>query len=141
MRKRGRFGSLLCATIAVAMAALIGAAGFGSTVLAQQAQTTGSVTFELFAGPDSVEQNSAEAAHWYYRAASGGDAAALYQLGVINAAGRGVEKDAKQAVFWYRAAAQRGQVEAMKALAEAYGQGIGVEKDAAKAAEWRAKAK
>lgn len=38
MRKRGRFGSLLCATIAVVIAALIGAAGFGSTVLAQQAQ-------------------------------------------------------------------------------------------------------
>jgi len=41
MGKRRRFGSLLCAAIAVAIAPLIDAAGFGSTVLAQQAQTTG----------------------------------------------------------------------------------------------------
>ena len=31
MRKRGRFGSLLCATIAGMMAALIDAAGFGAS--------------------------------------------------------------------------------------------------------------
>ena len=40
MRKRGRFGSLLCAAVAVAMAALIDAAGLGSAALAQQAQTS-----------------------------------------------------------------------------------------------------
>lgn len=45
MRERRRFGSLLWATIAVVMAALIDAAGFGSTVLAQQAQTTGIVNW------------------------------------------------------------------------------------------------
>ena len=58
MRKRRRFGSQLCATIAtfaIWMAALISAAGFGSAALAQQAQTTGIVTFELFTGPDSVD--------------------------------------------------------------------------------------
>jgi hypothetical protein len=50
-----KIGSLSCAAIAVAMAALIDAAGFGFAALAQQAQTTGIVTFELFTGPDSVD--------------------------------------------------------------------------------------
>lgn len=47
--------SLLYAIIAVVMAALIGAAGPNPAALAQQAQTTGIVTFELFTGPDSVD--------------------------------------------------------------------------------------
>jgi len=56
MRKRGRFGSLLGATIAVAMAALIGAAGFGSAALAQQAQTADRINLgDLFTTDDSVD--------------------------------------------------------------------------------------
>ena len=62
MRKRGRFGSLLCATIAVVMAALIDATGLGSAALAQQAQTAGIVTFfDLFTGPDGVDLQSGAA--------------------------------------------------------------------------------
>lgn len=56
MRKRGRFGSLLCATLAVASAALIGAAGLRSAALAQQAQTADRINLgDLFTTDDSVD--------------------------------------------------------------------------------------
>ena len=55
MRKRGRFGSLLGATIAVVMAALIGAAGFGA-VLAQTPGTAGPVSLgDLFGGDNNID--------------------------------------------------------------------------------------
>lgn len=50
MRERLRFGSLLCATFAVAMAALIDAAAFGSAALAQGGTTQSIAADLVFAG-------------------------------------------------------------------------------------------
>jgi hypothetical protein len=50
-----KIGLLLCATIAVAMAALIGAAGFGSAALAQSGPTRAIAADDLFAGPESPD--------------------------------------------------------------------------------------
>ena len=55
MRERLRFGSLLCATFAVAMAALIDAAAFGSAALAQGGTTQSIAADLVFAAPDSLD--------------------------------------------------------------------------------------
>jgi hypothetical protein len=64
MRKHGRFGSLLGASIAVATVALIGAAG--SAALAQTAGTAGPVSLgDLFKPPDSMDfRDGAEGKLW-----------------------------------------------------------------------------
>ncbi|MFN0218113.1 MAG: hypothetical protein ACKVP4_04765 [Hyphomicrobium sp.] len=54
MRKRERFVSLPCLTIAVMLAALIGATGIGSAALAQQAQTASIPSDDLF-WPNTVD--------------------------------------------------------------------------------------
>ena len=53
--KRRSDHSLLCATIALAMAALIDAAGFGSAALAQSGPTGAIAADDLFAGPESAD--------------------------------------------------------------------------------------
>ncbi len=52
-----------------------------------------------------VQQDYAEAAKWYRKAAVQGVAAAQYNLGLMYTNGHGVTQDYAEAVKWYRKAA------------------------------------
>ena len=55
-----------------------------------------------------VNQDLAQAVHWYRQSADQGYAPAQSDLGVLYANGRGVTLDEVQAVNWYRKAAEQG---------------------------------
>lgn len=68
--------------------------------------TFGNSTATLVADPD------VEAARWYFRAASAGNADAQYTLGLLFMAGKGVERDNKEANAWMQKAAKQGHKDA-----------------------------
>ena len=53
---------------------------------------------------------------WYKKAAAGGNAEAMYQVGRAYENGSGVREDVQQAVNWYDQAAIRGNKDANTAL-------------------------
>jgi TPR repeat protein len=63
-----------------------------------------------------VEQDDAEAANWYRKAAEQGHITAQNNLGVMYERGLGVEQDYAEAASWYRKAAEQGNTDAIKAL-------------------------
>lgn len=65
-----------------------------------------------------VEQDSAQAAQWYRRAAEQGIAAAQCNLAGMYEAGDGVPADYLQAEKWYILAAEQGDKEAQRRLDE-----------------------
>ena len=73
-------------------------------------------------------------------AANGGDAAAMYNLGVCYARGEGVAANPATAVEWYEKAAAAGHAAAMYNLGVCYARGEGVAANPATAAEWYQKA-
>jgi len=77
-----------------------------------------------------VPQNFAQAAHWYERAANGGDPHAQNEIGYFYQAGIGVARDPARAVQWYQRAADGGFLEAKVNLGLAYLWGVGVKRDA-----------
>jgi TPR repeat protein len=87
-----------------------------------------------------VEQDQAQAAQWYARAAEKGSAAAKYNLAVFYekgyGTGRGVERDDGEAVRWYIKAAAQGHMLAQYNLGTMYEDGEGVEKNLAEAMKW-----
>lgn len=70
-----------------------------------------------YAKGDAVDQNFAEAAKWWTKAANQGLAAAQYNLGVMYARGDGVHKNLTSAAKWWKKAADQGYADAQKALA------------------------
>ncbi|GAB4257980.1 MAG: hypothetical protein Kow0092_05270 [Deferrisomatales bacterium] len=78
----------------------------------------------------------AQAAHWWQRAAQGGDDRAQYGLGALYWSGRGVPKDPARAARWWRKAAEQGHADAQYLLGLLYGKGRGVPRDPAEAARW-----
>ena len=66
----------------------------------------------------------AQAAAWFYKAASQGHAAAQFSLGVAYASGKGVDKDEVQACKWYEKAARQGFAGAQYNLAHSLPSGI-----------------
>lgn len=68
--------------------------------------TFGTETPSLVADPDI------EAARWYFKAASAGNADAQYSLGLMFMAGKGVEKDQSEAARWMKLAAKSGHKDA-----------------------------
>ena len=80
---------------------------------------------ERYAIGDGVEQDYAQSAVWYERAAAAGDEGAQYELGWLYANGLGVERDLEAATRWYEAAAISGNAEAQYQLGfyRYYGQG------------------
>jgi len=56
---------------------------------------------------DSVKQDYAQAATWYWKAAEQGNEGAQLGLGLLYDNGEGVSQDYGQAAFWYRRAANR----------------------------------
>ncbi|MBV1931469.1 MAG: sel1 repeat family protein [Porticoccaceae bacterium] len=73
-------------------------------------------------------------------AASGGDAVAQYNMGVMHEVGQGVAKDAEKAVEWYRKSAEQGYENAQYNLGVMLLHGIGVEKNRDAAIDWFKKA-
>nr|WP_321403391.1 tetratricopeptide repeat protein [uncultured Desulfobacter sp.] len=69
-----------------------------------------------YAQGDAVEQNFAEAAKWWQKAAAQGFADAQYNLGVLYARGDGVPKDLSKAADLWRKAADQGYTQAKTAL-------------------------
>jgi uncharacterized protein len=68
--------------------------------------TFGNDTVKLVADPD------VEAARWYFKAASAGNADAQYTLGLLFMAGKGVERNDKEATAWMQKAAKQGHKDA-----------------------------
>lgn len=73
-------------------------------------------------------------------AASGGDAVAQYNMGVMHEIGQGVAKDAEKAVEWYRRSAEQGYENAQYNLGVMLLYGVGVEKNRDSAIAWFKKA-
>jgi TPR repeat protein len=61
---------------------------------------------------NGVPQDSKEAAKWFQRAASQGEANAQFNLGLMHQSGEGMPKDIVRAHMWYSLAARNGDAEA-----------------------------
>ena len=69
-----------------------------------------------FENGEGVEQDKAEAAKWFRKAADQGYAGAQYNLGHCYANGYGVKQDRAEAAKWYQKAADQGLEPAKEAL-------------------------
>jgi len=87
----------------------------------------------LYFTGDGVQQDFAQALHWFTQAAEQGHAIAAYNVGVLNDKGLGVKKSYKEAGVWYRKAAELGYSTAQYNLGIMYEYGQTVEEDPAKA--------
>ena len=84
-----------------------------------------------------VEEDYAEAAKWFRKAADQGNLNAQSSLGqLLYEGGKGVEKDYTEAAKWWRKAADQGEADAQFNLGLLYDNGQGVQKDYAEAAKW-----
>ena len=68
-----------------------------------------------------IEQDSKEAAKWFYMAAEQGFVKAQYNLGAMCGNGEGVEKDSKEAAQWILMAAEQRHTDAQYKLGLIYG--------------------
>jgi TPR repeat protein len=66
----------------------------------------------MYADGSGVDQDYAQAAQWYQRAAGQGYAPAMADLGDLYFYGNGVDQDQAMAIKWYRRGAERGDPEA-----------------------------
>ena len=94
----------------------------------------------MYQNGHGVNRDYAQAVSWYSKAAEGGNASAMTNLGGMYANGQGVNKDYAQAVIWYRKAAEAGYARGMTSLGFLYEHGYGVEKDDKQAMSWYRKA-
>jgi len=76
-----------------------------------------------------IQQDLAQSAYWYERAANAGDPLAQNQIGYYYQAGIGVQQDSVRAAQWYQRAADGGFLTAKVNLGLVYLWGIGVRKD------------
>lgn len=92
-------------------------------------------------GKKCVEKDKEEAAKWYKKAASRGDARGWANWGLCNKLGIGVEEDKYEAVKWYRKAAEQGNASGQSKLGRLYEYGEGgLAKDEYEAVKWYRKA-
>ena len=79
---------------------------------------------DLYYQGHGVPQDYTKARQWYEKAAAGGDADAMNDLGLLYEQGLGVPQDYPKAKEWYEKAADAGSATAMNSLAFLYqGQG------------------
>ena len=83
-----------------------------------------------------TEQNPAEAAKWYRKAAEQGQAISQHNLALLLEKGAGLPVDHAEAARWFLKAAEQGLGDAQHNIAWMYAQGIGVPPDRAEAAKW-----
>lgn len=92
-------------------------------------------------GDGGAEKDYDKALEWFEKAASGGDASAMFNIGVMYRNGVGVEEDHSKALEWYEKAADLGFSNAMFNIGALYVKGgYGVETDYAEALKWFEKA-
>jgi uncharacterized protein len=89
-----------------------------------------------YVGRDGVAQDFAEAARWYERLASQGDARAQASLGLMYARGYGVPRNLETARRWWSFAAAQNDPGAQYNLGVVYATGEGVPQDYKQAAHW-----
>ena len=70
------------------------------------------LALEYLNGSDEVDQDPAQAAHWFAELADLGDVAAMFNLGLFYAKGFGVERSFEQAAYWLNEAAAFGDEDA-----------------------------
>ena len=87
-----------------------------------------------------VLKDDSQAVNWYRKAADGGNASGMGELGSMYQTGRGVEQDGWQAMRWYRKAAEGGDTTAMRNLGELYERGPDIEIDYRQSLSWYTKA-
>ena len=68
--------------------------------------------------------------------ATGGDAVAMFNIGVLYSQGLGVPEDLEQGVNWYRQSAIKGYAPAQFNLGVAFREGKGIRKSSEKASQW-----
>lgn len=89
-----------------------------------------------FAYPKNLE----EALAWHERAASKGNADAMFELYVLYSTGQGTEPNPELALDWVMRAAEAGSVRAMYNLGTFYATGNGVDRDPVRSIAWYEKA-
>ena len=82
------------------------------------------------------QENYAEAAKWFRKAADQGDGQAQNNLGVCYGKGQGVPQDYTEAVKWYHKSAKQGFAAAQYNLGCCYDNGQGVPQDYEEAVKW-----
>jgi len=87
-----------------------------------------------------VEQNYPRAVEWYVKAADGGYAKAMHNLGKFYFDGTGVKQDYRQSIKWFRKASDAGMALSMNNVAVQYSKGLGVPQNADEAMKWYRKA-
>lgn len=86
-------------------------------------------------------QQMDEAIVWYKKAAAGGEADAMFNLGLLYSQGwEGEAPSPEQAFFWYESAARAGDTEGMYMAGSCCLEGTGTEKNTGQAAMWLKKA-
>ncbi|CAK0750683.1 conserved hypothetical protein [uncultured Gammaproteobacteria bacterium] len=80
-------------------------------------------------GRGGQEQNFAEAAKWFQKAADQGEPLGFVGLGQLHRSGRGLPQDPAKAAEWFRKAAERGNPQGQTALGQLYRSGQGVPRD------------
>mgnify|MGYP006343379143 CR=1 FL=1 len=126
----------------------IGASSLSDEEKVQEIKNKFPKAFEKISAEDALkkgneffnQENYAEAAKWYRKAAEQGNVAAQYNLGVCYKIGLGVQQDYAEAVKWYRKAAEQGLADAQYNLGYCYEAGQGVSQDYAEAVKWYRKA-
>jgi len=101
---------------------------------------TRSLAEAYYTGRGGVEQDFQEAARWYRRLASQGDARAQTSLGLMYARGLGFEKNLGEARKWWSLAAAQNDPGAQHNLGMVYLEGQGVAPDPAQAFHWISRA-
>jgi localization factor PodJL len=87
-------------------------------------------------GSSGVKKDLAEARRWTERAAAGGDAKAMHNLGLYYFEGTGGAKNAATAAAWFLRAANTGLQDSQYNLARLYEQGYGVAPNPSEAYKW-----
>jgi hypothetical protein len=82
------------------------------------------------------DDDYANAARCFIKAAEQGDAEAQFSLGNMFIEGQGIPRDEQQAISWFRKAAEQGFIPAQVNLGVMYAQGQGVERNLVEAHKW-----
>ena len=87
-------------------------------------------------GGAGLKKDLSEARRWTERAATGGDVAAMHNLGLYYYEGEAGAQDSAKAAVWFRKAADQGVKDSQYNLALLYAKGYGVAQNPAEAYKW-----
>ncbi|MFT4253051.1 MAG: peptidoglycan-binding protein [Caulobacter sp.] len=87
-------------------------------------------------GEGGLKRDLTEARRWYERAAQGGDASAMHNVGLFASRGQGGPQNWTTAANWFRKAAEAGLVDSQFNMGRLYEKGTGVAQNPAEAYRW-----